>query len=185
MTETYISVDIEADGPIPGMYSMLSLGAAAFTLGNRTPISTFECNLYPLPEATQDQDTMDWWATQPEAWAYVQQNRQFPSEAMQAFKAWLTSLPGKLVFVGFPATYDFMFVYWYMVRFLGTKDQVPFSFAGMDIKTAAAIKLGIPFKDSAKRNYPKRWFQGVPKHTHKAMDDAIGQGILFVNLMND
>jgi len=90
-----------------------------------------------------------------------------------------------VVFLGFPATYDFMFAYWYMVRFLGAKDPVPFSFAGFDIKTAAAIKLGIPFKDSAKRNYPKRWFQGCPPHTHKALDDAIGQGILFVNMMAD
>ena len=28
--ECYVSIDIEADGPIPGTYSMLSLGAAAF-----------------------------------------------------------------------------------------------------------------------------------------------------------
>lgn len=185
MKEVYVSIDIEADGPIPGMNSMLSLGAAAFELGNRTPLSTFECNLYPLPEAVPDPDTMNWWKTQPEAWAEVQKNQQFPSEAMPKLRAWLLSLPGKPVFVGFPATYDFMFAYWYMVRFLGTKDMVPFGFQGFDIKTAAAIKMGISFKESAKRNYPKKWFQGCPKHTHKALDDAIGQGILFVNMMND
>ena len=32
---------------------------------------------------------------------------------------------------------------------------------------------------------PKRWFKGAPKHTHKAIDDAIGQGVLFVNMMSD
>ncbi len=186
MREGYISIDIEADGPIPGMNSMLSLGAAAFELGNRTPIATFECNLYALPDAVQDEDTMtEFWAKQPEAWAEVQKNQQFPSEAMPKFRAWLLALPGSPVFVGFPATYDFMFAYWYMVRFLGPKKMVPFGFAGFDIKTAAALKLKLPFKESAKRNYPKRWFQGCPKHTHKALDDAIGQGILFVNMMND
>ena len=183
MKEVYVSMDVEADGPIPGSNSMLSLGAAAFELGNRTPLATFECNLYPLPEATPDPETMGWWAKQPAAWAYLQQNQQFPSEAMKALKAWLQALPGKPVFVGFPATYDFMFAYWYLARYTGV--PVLFGYQGFDIKTAAAIKLGIPFKDSAKRNYPKQWFQGCPKHTHKALDDAIGQGILFVNMMDD
>ena len=30
--EIYLSVDVEADGPIPGPYSMLSFGIAAFSL---------------------------------------------------------------------------------------------------------------------------------------------------------
>lgn len=30
MNEVYISTDIETDGPIPGKYSMLSLGSAAY-----------------------------------------------------------------------------------------------------------------------------------------------------------
>lgn len=29
--ETYLSVNVEADGPIPGPYSMLSIGAVAYT----------------------------------------------------------------------------------------------------------------------------------------------------------
>ena len=60
--EVYISIDIEADGPIPGGNSMLSLGAAAFELGsgNRTPIDLYEVNLQPLPTATPDPDTMAW-----------------------------------------------------------------------------------------------------------------------------
>ena len=30
INDIYVSVDIEADGPIPGDFSMLSLGAVAF-----------------------------------------------------------------------------------------------------------------------------------------------------------
>ncbi len=33
-----------------------------------------------------------------------------------------------------------------------------------------------------KRNMPKRWFDDLP-HTHKALDDAIGQGALFCNIL--
>ena len=37
MTDTYISADIEADGPIPGQYSMLAFGlAVAGTLDGTT-----------------------------------------------------------------------------------------------------------------------------------------------------
>ena len=46
--ECYVSIDIEADGPVPGLHSMLSLGAAAFTsegvLGD-----TFSVNLESAP----------------------------------------------------------------------------------------------------------------------------------------
>ena len=31
LPEIYVSIDVEADGPIPGDHSMLSLGAAAFS----------------------------------------------------------------------------------------------------------------------------------------------------------
>lgn len=179
---TYVSIDIEADGPIPGPFSMLSLGAAAFHLTSRTPLATFECNLFPLPGAKQDPDTMAWWATQPEAHAYVQTNQQDPATAMQAFKDWLLAL-GKTTFVGYPASYDFMWTYFYLRYF--TQGPAPFGFQGLDLKTLAAEKLHIPFHQVSKRRMPFTWFEGCPKHTHKALEDAIGQGILFVNMMRE
>ena len=30
MNEIYVSTDVEVDGPIPGLYSMLSVGSAAY-----------------------------------------------------------------------------------------------------------------------------------------------------------
>src|SRR3989338_8838683 len=54
MKTLYVSIDIEADGPIPGRNSMLSLGTAVFDLQNadpRVPIDLYETNLIPLPEA--------------------------------------------------------------------------------------------------------------------------------------
>ncbi len=57
MTEIYVSVDIEADGPIPGDYSMLSLGSAAYDSDGNL-ISTFTVNVAPLEGAKQQADTM-------------------------------------------------------------------------------------------------------------------------------
>lgn len=47
MTETYISVDIEIDGPVPYNNSMLSLGAAAFHPDGNL-ISVFSNNIMPI-----------------------------------------------------------------------------------------------------------------------------------------
>ena len=41
--EYYVSIDIEADGPAPGLNSMLSLGAAAFTADGAL-VDTFSAN---------------------------------------------------------------------------------------------------------------------------------------------
>jgi hypothetical protein len=72
-----------------------------------------------------------------------------------------------------------MFVYWYLIRFTGSS---PFSHSALDIKTLAMAALGTPYRDSTKRNMPKGWFEQLP-HDHVAVNDAIGQGILFCNAL--
>src|SRR5689334_16113614 len=115
MSEIYVSTDIEADGPIPGPHSMLSFGSAAFRDDKRM-LSTFAANLTLLPGATGDEKTMNWWRSNPEALAATRLNLQDPQDVMPRYVTWLKSLPAKPVFVGFPASYDFMFVYWYLIR---------------------------------------------------------------------
>jgi hypothetical protein len=100
---------------------------------------------------------------------------------MRAYVAWLKALPGKPVFVGYPAGFDFLFVYWYLIRFAG---ESPFSFSALDIKTFAMATLGTSYRETAKKRMPKHWFDDLP-HTHKALDDAIEQGALFCNILSD
>jgi hypothetical protein len=170
MPEIYISTDIEADGPIPGPHSMLSFGSAAFR-EDKTLVSSFSANLELLPGASGDPKTMSWWATQREC--------REPGVVMVEYVRWIKTLPGKPVFVGFPVAYDFMFVYWYLIRFTGAS---PFSHSALDIKTLAMAALGTEYRESVKRNMPKEWFEKQP-HTHVALEDAIGQGILFCNAL--
>ena len=66
-TEIYVSTDVEADGPIPGVNSLLSFGSAAY-LADKTLIDTFTANLETLPGAVADPSTMACWKQQPEAW---------------------------------------------------------------------------------------------------------------------
>jgi hypothetical protein len=178
MSEVYVSTDIESDGPIPGPHSMLSFASAAFR-ADKTLLGTFSANLTTLPDAQGDPRTMAWWQSQPEAWEACRTDPRDPAVVMPEYVAWLKALPGQPVFVGYPAAYDFLFVYWYLIRFAG---ESPFSHSALDIKTYAMALLGKDYRQSTKRNMPRKWFDPVP-HTHVALDDAIGQGRLFCNML--
>ena len=180
MSEIYISTDVETDGPIPGPNSMLSLGSAAYT-PNKALISTFEANFELLPGAVGDLKTMAWWQSKPGAWKAHRENLQDPATAMRDYVSWIGTLPGTPVFVGYPAGFDFLFVYWYLIKFTG---QSPFSFSALDIKSFAMAQLKTDYRQSTKRNMPRRWFDKAP-HTHKVLDDAIEQGLLFCNMLKE
>jgi hypothetical protein len=157
---------------------MLSFASAAYQ-ADKTLVATFEANLLTLPGAQGHPQTMAWWATQPEAWTACRVNPRDPAIVMPEYLAWLKALPGKPVFVAYPAPFDFMFVHWYLIRFA---DESPFSHSALDIKTFTMAVLGTAFYDSTKRNMPKEWFDPFP-HTHVALDDAKEQGALFCNIL--
>jgi hypothetical protein len=178
MSEIYISTDVETDGPIPGPHSLLSLGSAAYTADKRL-VATFSANFATLPGASPHPKTAEWWATQPDAWAACRKDLEAPAAAMARYVAWLEGLEGKPVFVAYPAGFDFLFVYWYLIRFAG---ESPFSHSALDIKTYAMAVLKTDYREATKRNMPRRWFDKLP-HSHVALDDAIEQGALFCNML--
>jgi hypothetical protein len=179
MVEIYVSTDIEADGPVPGLHSMLSFASAAY-LADKTLVGTFSANLETLPGASVHPETMQWWETQEEAWAACRRELQSPESAMNEYSAWLRALPGKPVFVGYPVVFDYMFVQWYLHKFTGAS---PFSFFALDIKTYAMALMKMDYREVTKAMMPKRWFdKGLP-HTHLALDDALEQGALFCNML--
>lgn len=184
MSEIYISVDIEADGPIPGPNSMLSLGAVAIDVSGNE-LSAFTINFDQLAAASPDPDTQKWWATQPVAvFEAARSNPQPPLTATLRFRAWVEALRdrhgGTPVFVGYPAGFDFLFVYWYLVMFTGGS---PFSFSAIDIKTYAMAVLGMPYREINKKELRPFIPKGM-RHTHVALDDAREQGHMFVNLLH-
>lgn len=177
MSEVYISVDIEADGPIPGPHSMLSLGAAAFA-ADGTLLGTASYNLETLPGATPDEATTKWWRERRTAYEATRVNQLPPLEAMTRFAAWIETFGGQPVMVGYPASYDFMFVHWYMMRFLGYD---PLGFAAIDIKSYAMAALKCSYR-SARRNMPKAWIVRASENSHIAVNDAQEQGEMFVRM---
>jgi hypothetical protein len=177
-TEIYVSTDIEADGPIPGPHSMLSLASAAFR-ADKTLIDSFAVNLETLPDAGPHPATTAWWQEFPEAWAACRRDPRPPETAMRQYLDWLNGLPGRPVFVGWPASWDFMWVYWYLVRYTGER---PFRENALDVRSYAMGMRKSEFRLTTRSYLPKRWFDELP-HTHVALDDALEQGALFCNML--
>src|SRR5438067_1294281 len=99
-SEIYISVDIEAAGPIPGEYSLLSIGAC---LTNDIDQS-FYIELHPI-NGRFVQRALDISGL---SLQYLRQNGKSPLEAMTLFRDWLRKIStgSKPVFVGFNASFD-------------------------------------------------------------------------------
>lgn len=176
--EIYVSTDVEADGPIPGPNSMLSFGSVAY-LPDKTVVGEFTVNLAPLPGARPHPRTMVWWGGFPEALQKARENPEAPETAMPRYSKWVGDLPGRPVFVGQPASFDFMWVYWYLMRYCG---HSPFGHSAYDVKSYAAAMLKRAFRDCVQNALPAEWNDPLP-HTHVALDDARAQGAMFCNML--
>ena len=178
--EIYFSFDIEADGPIPGDYSMLSLGCVAFDR-NGVELGEWYANFELLPGASQHPDTMKFWSENQRYYDLTRDWVQSPQEAMTHFVEWVESFDGSPVAVAMPAGFDFTWMWWYCNKFVG---RCPFSFSCIDMKTMAMCLIGKPYRDSTKLNWPRHWFSQLP-HLHHALSDAREQGQTFSNMLKD
>lgn len=169
MTETYISVDVEASGPIPGMYSLLSIGACVVgDIGESFYAEVQPINDAYVPEAIKvTGKSMKEFAL----------SGQPPESAMKSFRDWLARVSDKAspVFVGFNAPFDWSFINWYFHTYLG---ENPFGIGGIDIKAFYMGMSGCSWDDTRSSRIPEN-FKGQSSHTHNALDDAKEQAEMF------
>ena len=171
--EIYISVDIEASGPIPGEYSMLSLGATVVGDISKTFYKEFKpINDNYVPRALEICGL---------SMEKLKKTGVEPKAGMLEFKEWVNDVSKwkKPVFTAFNATFDWMFVEYYFRKYVGRN---PFGVSGLDIKAYYMGKFGTKWVDTAKRRFDKR-FLSKRKHTHNALDDAIEQAEIFEKLL--
>lgn len=211
--EFYVSVDIEATGPIPGEYSMSSIGA--FVAGARKRDGSYvsfgkDSSMFEnvdlsqifygemkpisdnyIPEAINvgilegfDNSIDDTDGSRHFEWMVKHGGK--PEIVMSDFNKfvndWKAYLNARPVFMAYPASFDWTFVYYYLMCFT---NESPFGFSAvLDLKTYFSAKFGKPLVRSTKSNMPKRLFPNLP-HTHRADDDAIEQGIMGMNILMD
>lgn len=167
--EIFISVDIEASGPIPGEYSLLSLGAC----DAYRPAQEFSCLIKPV--------SMNF---DPEALAVTGLSLErllveglTPEVAMEKFAHWIQVAcgGGVPVFVGLNAGFDWSFVNYYFIRF---HDSNPFGFAPLDIKAMYMGAKGCSWRDTRSSNM-KKVLGATSSSAHEALADAQFQAELF------
>lgn len=161
---TYIMVDIESDGPIPGDYSMIALGAIVV---NEALDTTFFAQIRPISDRYV-----------PEALAvsgYSRAETLLFSEATQAmtdFAVWISQVSqDRPIFISDNNGFDWMFVCWYFHHFLGKN---PFGFSSQN--------LGSLYKGMVKDTFKNFKHLRETPHTHHPVDDARGnaQALLYL-----
>lgn len=174
----YISVDIEAAGTFTPDYSLLSIGAVEIESGDE-----FYIELKPA-SPLQNPDSMKVVGV---PFSHFEKEGTEPAAAMEAFEKWLLarrrSVDDELLLVAFNAPFDWQFVNYYFLKYLG---RCPFGYTALDAK---AFWFGIrstqkeaTWDDTKKSRLPKR-IQSQQPHTHNALDDAREQADVFRNML--
>lgn len=182
MNDLYFSCDAELNGPVYGVNSILSFGCAVYDI-DKNLVGTFERNFDEIENGQQDSDTMDFWKRNQQAYDVTRINTVPPEIGMKDFYDFIERFDKKKVFMGYPAAYDFGWINYYLLRYVG---KSPFGHSNcVDLKSVAfSLLKKKSFNHVTKRNFPKRWFDDLP-HTHVAIDDAIEQGAMGVNILRE
>jgi hypothetical protein len=104
-----------------------------------------------------------------------------PSHVMMEATEWIQqrACGGSPILVAYPLSFDWMWLYWYFMRFGGGS---PFGHSRcFDIKTALAVKGRRQIVFSGRDQVPSA-LRGKTRHTHHALDDAREQAEIFTNL---
>lgn len=183
--DAYFSIDIETDGPIPSTYSMLSFAIveAGHHDGLRYVLPEARESLYrelkPLDNARSQGEALNVNGLSLER---LRATGSEPKVAMEDASRFIIKCAHgrRPVMVASPAAFDWMFIHWYFVTFLGSS---PFGHSScFDLKTMIAVKMNIPIARSGVKNLP-HWLDGDTPRSHNALDDATNQAEVFSNVI--
>lgn len=161
---SFISVDIESDGPIPGEYSMVCFGAVIVepTLSNTfyeqtKPITTqYNADALSISGFTREEHL----------------RFDDPTEVMQNFKNWITeNSKGRPILISDNNGFDAMFIAYYFHRFLGHN---PF---GWSSRRLSDLYCGMQNDAYATWKHLRK-----TKHTHNPVDDARGNAEVLLQM---
>lgn len=162
---SYIMVDVEADGPIPGDYSMVCFGAI---LVEPSLSRVFYGKLRPISAR---------WV--PEALAVSGFSRaetllfDEPKEVMASFDRWIgENSTGQPRFISDNTGFDWQFINWYFYHFLGNN---PFGHS--------STNLGSFYKGVVRDVFQNFKHLRITKHTHDPVDDATGNAEAFLEII--
>lgn len=174
MQPWYISVDVEAAGPIPGRYALLSIGACTV----EAQAETFYAELQPERDAV-DADAM---AVSGLSMERLAREGEPAARALARFARWIEDLtpPGHTpVMVAFNAPFDWMFVADALHRHTGGN---PFGHSALDVKALDMGVSAVPWGDTSFAAIAARY--GIEAQLpHHAREDACLQAEVFRRIL--
>jgi ribonuclease T len=184
--EIFFCVDIEASGPVPALYNMVSIGAVVVSrLEHRwTPEEErFYIELKPMAPGF-DPGAMKVHGITRE---HLEEHGVPPDEAMRRLAAFVEArvrkTGGRAVFVGHNAAFDWSYISWYFERY---QIPNPFGYKALDSKSLAMGRLGIGWAETNKERLEELLY--LPPQdktrTHSADYDAYYQALILCGLLN-
>lgn len=153
---SYVMVDVESDGPIPGDYSMISFGAV---LVNEKLDTSFYGKLRPISENYIPAALAVSGFSREETLTF-----ENPKKVMNDFSTWLQlNSKDRLVFISDNNGFDWMFICWYFHHFTGSN---PFGHSSQN--------LGSLYKGIVKDTFQNFKHLRRTMHTHHPVEDAKG-----------
>lgn len=152
----FFSLDVEADGPCPGLFSMLSF--ALVNVFDHT--QRFYAQLAPITDHFVPQALHVSGFTREQCLAFPK-----PDQAMKDMMVFLSSFPNRKVVVSDNPAFDWQFLNYYCHYYL---KHNPFGHSARRIGDLWAGHSGNWRNDSQWKKYRQT------KHSHNALDDALG-----------
>lgn len=184
----YVCLDLEASGPVPGLYNLVSLGAVpVLPDGRRHRVveDTLYLEFKPLFPGFQREAMRIHGITR----RHLERTGEDPRKGMRILRDWAVQwrkqIPGaQLVFVGHNAPFDWSFIAYYYAYF---KMRNPFGYKALDTKALAMGTLGLPWlatnKDILAERLPDLPVEDKGQK-HRADYDARYQAQLLVGLLD-
>lgn len=165
---TWIMVDIESDGPIPGDYSLIEIGAVVV---DEKLDKKFHVKLKPISDKFIPEALAVFNSTREQTLAY-----EDPIQTMTKFKEWIDSVSTdkRLLFISDNNGFDYMFVCWYFHHFLG---ENPFGHS--------STNLGSLYKGLVKDTFQNFKHMRKTFHDHNPLNDALGNAEAFLQIIKE
>lgn len=181
----YVCVDIEASGPVPGLYNMVSIAGVCVRLHGQRHVrgASFYHELQPvcdgfLPSAMAIHGITE---------AHLRAHGEPADAVMKAIDAWTRALLGpgqRALFVGHNAAFDWSYVSWYFVK-AGIDN--PFRYDPLDTKALMMGRHGVPWGEANKTGVLARHpdlKRPDPETEHHALVDAAFQADILIALLD-
>ena len=182
---TYFALDCEASGPMPPLYSLLSIGVTVVQReGDRHTLGdSWYVELQPVFPGFE-KEALEVCGLDLER---LRQEGADPEQAMRDLRDWVLARnrPSRErpVFVGHNAVFDWAYINYYFRHY---EIENPFGYKGIDTKSLAMGRLGVSWNETSKENL-ERLLDLPPQDTaqiHRADYDAEYQAVILQRLLD-